>query len=118
MRDTDPQRVELVWSAALSLAQLGQESVEDTILTLLSREELSKLKYYDRETDPKNPVYATLSDKEQERILINTMAGATKLDTPAIRERIGQIAASDPSARVRYAAKEIMQQPDTSRGPE
>jgi hypothetical protein len=118
MRDTDPQRVELVWSAALSLAQLGQTSVEDTILTLLSRDELSKMKYYDRETDPKNPVYATLSDKEQERILINTMAGAKQLDTPAIRQRIAQIATSDPSARVRYAAKEIGQQGSAVRRPE
>ena len=118
MRETDPQRVELVWSAALSLAQLGQTSVEDTILTLLNRDELATLKYYDRETDPQNPVYVTLSDKEQERILINTMAGAKKLDTPAIRDRIAQIAEHDASARVRYAAQEILQGQTASAGPE
>jgi hypothetical protein len=109
MRDTDPKNVELVWSAALSLAQLGESDVQDTILTLLDRDELATLKYYDRETDPQNPVYTTLSEKEQERILINTMAGARKLDTPAIRKRIAELAADDPSARVRYAAKEILQ---------
>src|SRR5450432_436551 len=42
MRDTDARDVELVWSAALSLAQLNQSDVAETILKLLDREELSK----------------------------------------------------------------------------
>lgn len=114
MRDADPRNAELVWQSALSLAQLEQRDVEDTILKLLSREELSRLEVYDRETDPKNPVFRKLSEQEQERYLINTMQGARKLGSPAVDEQMRVLAETDPSARVRYAAKEILQsdQPD------
>jgi hypothetical protein len=43
VRDTDPARIELVWSAALSLAQLNQSDVAETVLKLLDRAELSKV---------------------------------------------------------------------------
>lgn len=109
MRDTDPRNAELVWSSALSLAQLGERDVEETILKLLSREELSKLKVYDRENDPKNPVFRALSEQEQERYLINTMLGATHLGSEAITAQMRVLAEKDRSARVRYAAKEILQ---------
>ena len=109
MRDSEPRNGELVWAAALSLAQLGQRDVEDTILKLLSREELSKLDVYDRETDPKNPVFRKLSAQEQERYLINTMQGARGLGSPAVDDQMRLLAEKDPSARVRYAAKEILQ---------
>ena len=108
-RESDPRHAELVWGSALSLAQLNQPEVEGTILMLLRRDELAQLKYYDRETDPQNPTFQPLSDQMQERILINTMEGARKLDSPAVREQIARLAASDPSARVRYAAREILQ---------
>jgi hypothetical protein len=109
MRDPEPRNSELVWGSALSLAQLGQRDVEDTILKLLSRDELSKLDVYDRETDPKNPVFRKLSEQEQERYLINTMQGARKLASPVVDEQMRVLAEKDPSARVRYAAKEILQ---------
>jgi hypothetical protein len=109
MRDSEPRNAELVWGSALSLAQLGQRDVQDTILKLLSREELSKLDVYDRETDPKNPVFRTLSEQEQERYLINTMQGARKMGSDAVDAQMRELAQSDPSARVRYAAKEILQ---------
>ena len=109
MRDSEPRNAELIWASALSLAQLGQRDVEDTILKLLTREELARLEVYDRETDPKNPVFRTLSEQEQERYLINTMQGTRKLPSAAIEARIKALSESDPSARVRYAAKEILQ---------
>lgn len=109
MRETDPRQAELVWSAALSLAQLDQTQVADTILKLLDREELSELQYYDRETDPKNPILRKLSDQEQQRILINTMIGAKNLNAPAVQEKLKQLAENDPSPRVRAAGKEILQ---------
>ena len=109
MRDSDPRNAELVWASALSLAQLGQKDVEDTILKLLSREELASFEVYDREADPKNPVFRKLSEQEQERYLINTMQGARKLGSTAVDARMRELAESDPSARVRYAAKEILQ---------
>jgi hypothetical protein len=109
MRDSDPRNAEVVWASALSLAQLGQRDVEDTILKLLSREELSNFEVYDRETDPKNPVFRKLNEQEQERYLINTMQGARKLGSEAVDAQMRVLAQSDPSARVRYAAKEILQ---------
>jgi hypothetical protein len=108
-RDADPENAELVWGSALSLAQLGQTGVEPTILMLLTRDDLSELKVYDRETDPQNPSYRPLSEQEQERILINTMQGARNLDSAAVRAQIERLADGDASARVRYAAKEIVQ---------
>jgi HEAT repeat protein len=103
MRDTDPQHVELVWQSALSLAQLDDATVADTILKLLSRDELAQLQVYDREKDPKNPVFRTLSEAEQERILINTMIGVEGYDVPSVQEKLRHIAATDPSQRVRAA---------------
>jgi hypothetical protein len=109
MRDTNPADVELVWGAALSLAQLGQKDVADTILLLLDRKELTQLKVLDRETDPKNPTYRTLSEQEQQRILINTMIGAAKLDVPAVQEKLKWLEKNDPSPRVKAAAREVLQ---------
>jgi len=108
LRDTDARDLELVWSSALSLAQLNQADVSDTILLLLSRGELSSVKVYDRETDPKNPSFRTLSEQEVERILINTMIGAHKLNVPAVQAQIRKLADSDPSARVRAAGKQLL----------
>ena len=103
MRDPDPHNVELVWQSALSLAQLGQPDVADTILKLLSREELAQVQVYDRERDPKNPTFRKLSEAEQERILINTIIGAENYPVPAVQERLKELARSDPSQRVRAA---------------
>jgi hypothetical protein len=108
MRDTDPRDAELVWSSALSLAQLNQPDVADTILKLLSREELAQMQYYDREQDPRNPTFRTLSEDEQQRILINTMLGAAKLNVPAVQKKLHELAESDPSSRVRAAGMEIL----------
>jgi hypothetical protein len=108
MTDTDPRHAELVWSSALSLAQLNQPDVADTILKLLDRSELASLQYYDREKDPRNPTFRKLSEEEQQRILINTMIGAAKLDVPAVQKRLREITESDPSARVRAAGMEIL----------
>ena len=76
---------------------------------LLDRNELTKLKVIDRETDPKNPVARNLSDAEIERYLINTMIGSIKLPAPAVRQRIEELAKSDPSPRVRAAALRVLQ---------
>src|SRR5678816_4374718 len=96
------------WSAALSLAQLGQTDVAPTILKLLSREELAGMKYYDRESDPKNPSFRPLNDQEQQRILINTMIGARNLAVPEVQQQLTKLAESDPSPRVRAAGKELL----------
>ena len=111
MREGEPRNAELEWSAALSLAQLGQTDVAPTVLKLLSREELAEMRYYDRESDAKNPSYRPLNDQEQQRILINTMIGARRLNVPEVQQQLKKLAESDPSPRVRAAGRELLAQP-------
>lgn len=119
MRTADEYNAELEWSAALSLAQLGQTDVAPTILKLLSRDELSQLKYHDRETDSQNPTFRGLSDLEQQRILINTMIGARNLPSPEVQQQLRKLAESDPSPRVRAAGRELLAETQpTARGTE
>jgi len=108
MNETDPQRAELVWNAASSLARLGRPEATATMMKLLSRDELAKLRVYDRETDPKNPVFRGLSDLEQQRFLTNAMQSAAKLKVPEIQNQLKKIAESDPSPRVRAMAVEVL----------
>jgi hypothetical protein len=103
----DPHQQELRYSAALSLAQLNQKDVADTILKLLDRTELATLRYFDREHDPKNPAFRPLNDREIERYLVNTMIGAKSLDVPAVQEKLRWLAANDPSARVRATGRQL-----------
>ncbi len=115
MNDTDPEHKELVWDAALSLAQLNQPEVADTILMLLNRDELNQLQVMDRETDPKNPAFRFLNEQEKLRILINTMIGAKNLKVDAVQAKLKDLAQNDPSPRVRAAGVEILNAPQTSK---
>ena len=108
MNDTQPEHAELVWDSALSLAQLNQPDVADTILMLLDRKQLDELKVYDRETDPQNPVFRTLNEQEKLRILINTMMGAKHLKVDAVQAKLKDLAEHDPSPRVRAAGVEVL----------
>lgn len=108
VRNADPREQELVWSSALSLAQMDQPSIKDTILQLLDREYLSKVEVYDRELDPKNPKMRKLSDQEQQRFLINTMIGAKNLkSSPEVQDKIRDVTMNDPSPRVRALGIEL-----------
>lgn len=106
---SDPREAELIWSAALTLAQLGQEDAADTVVRLLDRAELDALKVYDREADPRNPSMRPLTDQEKQRFIINAMEGAKHLDAPVVWEKIARLSTNDPSDRVRYAAREVLQ---------
>jgi HEAT repeats len=108
LNETDPQRAELVWNAASSLARLGRPEATATMMKLLDRNELAKMRVYDRETDPKNPVYRGLTDLEQQRFLTNAMQSAAKLKVPAVQAQLKKIADTDPSMRVRAMAVEVM----------
>lgn len=108
MRNADAREVELVWAAAGSLAQMNDPECKDVILMLLDRQALAQREYYDRETDPDNPVVRKLSEEEQQRVLINTMQCAVKLDVPEVQARLRSIADNDPSSRVRAAGKEMI----------
>jgi hypothetical protein len=115
MRGHNPATLELVWGSALSLAELGQKDVADTILLLLDRNELSKMKCSiarrTRRTRFIGPAQRTGAD----RILINTMIGAAKLDVPSVREKLNWLKDNDPSMRVRagprksWASEPLMQ---------
>ena len=104
----DERQSELAWNAALSLARLGQPSATGTLLKLLDRRELSQLVIYDRESDPRNPQPRKLTDYEIERFLINAIEAASPLLDPAVNGRLRHLARSDPSARVRVSASEIL----------
>ena len=80
---------------ALSLAQLNQPDVADTILMLLSRDELDRVEVFDRETDPQNPTFRNLNDQEKLRILINTMMGAKHLKVDAVQTKLADLTAND-----------------------
>jgi hypothetical protein len=105
MNASGDENVELVWQSAVSLAELNQPEAAGTVMMLLSRKDLGQLQYVDRETDWKNPVRRPLNELEQERILINTVQGAVHLDVPEVQQQIRKVADSDPSVRVREAAK-------------
>ncbi len=107
----DERQAELAWNAALALARLGQPSATGTLLKLLDRRELSQLTIYDRESDPRNPQPRKLTDYEIERFLINAIEASSALPDPAATDRLRQLAQSDPSARVRTTASNILSRP-------
>jgi hypothetical protein len=102
------EEIELVWSAAIALAQLNQPDAGGEVMKLLSRAELDQAKFFDRETDPKNPAFRNLSEPEKERILINAMIGGIRLQVPEVQAQIRKVADSDPSARVREAGRLVL----------
>jgi len=107
MNETDPQKAELVWNAASALARLGREEAVPTMMKLLNRDELAKMRVYDRE-DPKRSDFRPLTDLEQQRFLANAMESAAKLKVPEIQAQLKKIAESDPSMRVRAMAVEVL----------
>jgi hypothetical protein len=102
------EEIELVWSAAIALAQLNQADAEGEVMKLLSRAELDQAKFFDRETDPKNPQFRNLNEPEKERILINAMIGGIRLQVPEVQAQIRKVAESDSSARVREAGRLVL----------
>jgi hypothetical protein len=107
MNETDPQKAELVWNAASALARLGREEAVPTMMKLLNRDELAKMRVYDRE-DPKRPDFRPLTDLEQQRFLANAMESAAHLKVPEVQAQLKKIAQTDPSMRVRAMAVEVL----------
>lgn len=106
LNETDAQKAELVWNAASALARLGREEAVPTMMKLLSRDELARIRIYDRE-DPRHGL-RELSDLEQQRFLVNAMESAAHLKVPEIQAQLRTIAQSDPSMRVRAMAMEVI----------
>ena len=110
MRNTDPHEAELVWDAAVSLAQLNRPESTDIMLRLLSRNDLNEMMVYDRETDPSNPIMRKLNDLEKERFIINALIAAQFLKVDAVQQAMEKVAKDDPSDRVKQAAAEVLGQ--------
>jgi hypothetical protein len=108
MRNAGRNEAELVWAAAGSLAQMNVPESKDVILMLLDREQLKDLEYYDRERDADNPQARKLVEEEQQRILVNTIECAVRLDVPEVQAKIKEVSEKDPSPRVRSSAVESM----------
>ena len=107
-RSVDEKEAELGWNAALALTRMGRDDAYPTLMMLLDRQQLAQLRVYDREQDPKNPLFRNLNEAEQQRFLLNAMEAARDVKDPEVRARIKQIAAADPSTRVRTAAVELL----------
>lgn len=108
MRETDERNAEISWNAALALARFNRPEATGTIMKLLSREELSQMRVYDRESDPQNPVFRKLTELEQQRFLTNAMEWAKHLQVPEVQAQLKKIIDTDPSARVRTAGLETL----------
>lgn len=108
MRETDERNAEISWNAALALARFNRPEATGTIMKLLSREELSQMRVYDRESDPQNPVFRKLTELEQQRFLTNAMEWAKHLQVPEVQAQLKKIVETDPSARVRTAGLETL----------
>jgi hypothetical protein len=106
MNESRPEQAELVWTSALSLAEMDQMDVEGTILMLLDRKSLAGKQVFDREANPQ--VFRPLNDEEQQRYLINVMIGVRNYPSPAVRQKIQWIADNDPSQRVQIEAREML----------
>ncbi len=104
-RSSEGRDAELSWNAGLSLARLGHPSATPTLLALLDRAVLEKLTIYDRHADPIKPPQRNLNEAEIERFLINAIGAAARCVDPAVQARLHELARSDPSPRVRAAAK-------------
>lgn len=104
--DAEAANAELVWNASLALARLGRLDARPTLLMLLDRAELAKLRVYDRERNPSQPAPRPLTDAEQQRFLINAMEAVRGLNDAELKERLRVLSESDPSPRVRAAAHE------------
>lgn len=111
MREAEGARAEVAWNAALSLAQMNRMEAEPTLLMLLDRGQLAGLRIHDREADAQNPPVRPLTEEEQQRFLINAMQAAARMTvSEAVQKKLREVAASDPSARVRAAGAEMLQQ--------
>jgi hypothetical protein len=107
-RAVDDRDAELGWNAALALARMGRDDARPTLMMLLDRQQLAQLRVYDRERDPRNPVFRNLNELEQQRFLLNAMEAAREVKDPEVQARIQRVADSDPSTRVRTAAIELL----------
>jgi HEAT repeat protein len=82
------------WGAALSLAQLQDDSGKEILLKLLDRNYLSQFP----EVDP----------EEKNNLILTTIQTVSVLKDPEIAERIKNLSETDPSMKVRSAALKFL----------
>ena len=107
MRISDPREAEVVWGAAVSLAQLNRPEATDIVLRLMDRKDLNEFMVYDR-TDASNPMMRKLREEEKERFIINTLLAAQHLKVDSVQKAMERVSKEDPSERVKQGALEIL----------
>ena len=93
------------WNAALSLSHLGDPAAVLALESMLDRARLAAMRI------PPAPgaASAPMSAAETDEILAAAAAGAARLRAPALRPALERLVASDPSARVRDAARRALE---------
>ncbi len=79
------------WNAALGLARQGDARSSAILLQMLDRAHLARL--------------PELTADQQEQALLEAVKGAARLSDPALRDALTRLRESDPSPRVREAAR-------------
>jgi HEAT repeat protein len=89
----DDSEAEVTWNAAIALARLNDGSGGDVLAKVLDRRYLAG--------------FPGMSAENKEELLINAIKAAGKLKDAGLRYQLKQLAASDPSPRVRDAAMRV-----------
>jgi HEAT repeat protein len=83
------------WNAAIALARRGDPAAAPVLLTLLDRASLDKV--------------AGLQPEQKEDALLQAVAVAQGLGDPAVQDALGRLRSSDPSLKVREAARKALE---------
>jgi HEAT repeat protein len=83
------------WNAAIALARRGDAAATPVLLTLLDRGHLDKVE--------------GLRPDQRDEALLQAVAVARALPDPAVQEALGRLQASDPSLKVREAARKSLE---------
>lgn len=87
----DDPSVDVRWNAALALARHGDRRALPHLRSMLRREHLNEV--------------AGMSEEQKEQVLLSAITAATAIDRDAVAGELRALAESDPSLRVRSAAK-------------
>lgn len=89
------------WNAALALGRRGDVAAAPVLLQMLDREALAKL-----ESEAPEEKAVALSAEQAEDVLLEAVAAAARVKDPALGAALGVLRDSDPSLKVREAARQ------------
>jgi HEAT repeat protein len=91
------------WNAALALGRRGDAAAAPVLLQMLDREALAKLENRAHEEKA-----VALSAEQAEDVLLEAVAAAARVKDPALGAALGVLRDSDPSLKVREAARQAV----------